>query len=598
MPLPGQVEENEPTQQASGPQAFSIANALAGIEVRLDRISGQVDTCIAEVMQASLKTPFSRRVNFPTKERKPDKPDGGIGTLPVIPSEAPLLLEGMEGACREPTTSRQTFAQGPLTCRESARETRQTLTISEDPHSRSSQDAAGHGADLQGLQSGMAAVHESQGRKVKAFHSVDLKVAWQMYGTELKQRIGTLQTQPLMRLVYRSRADFIWELLDDPESSRTAWWLAAFLKTLVLVSVLTTELASTAAAYVSAAALLGFELSCDAFFFVEFGCRILSTPSKRQYLADPLNLADILSALGLPLRICLICAVAESPEHEVLHVILLYFLPMARFLKLLRRFDTVRLLIEACQNSAESLPVLAYIVALMTLTAATGIYLLEPKENIPSMPHALWLSIVTMTTVGYGDFYPVSLGGYITVSILTFVSLIFLALPVGIIGYEFTESWKKRHQVLLMTRMRRCLLKWGYSAQDMNVLLNYVDGDGDGSLNLTEFVELIRQMRIGLSVDSAVQIFALYHDEPDGQIKYTELLRDVFPEEYLRDQQQKAGGNLQLQASKENIHQALQRFESNRQRSARRPSEMRSRQVAEPTDLAVSKSGRIAAGRE
>ena len=64
---------------------------------------------------------------------------------------------------------------------------------------------------------------------------------------------------------------------------------------------------------------------------------------------------------------------------------------------------------------------------------------------------------------GYGDYYPKSLLGYIVASILTFVSVLFLALPVGIIGNEFTACWQSRHQVLLKTRVRKCLLKWGYT---------------------------------------------------------------------------------------------------------------------------------------
>ena len=40
--------------------------------------------------------------------------------------------------------------------------------------------------------------------------------------------------------------------------------------------------------------------------------------------------------------------------------------------------------------------------ALIVLVSATFIYFFEDRNNIPSMPHALWLAVVTMTTVGYG----------------------------------------------------------------------------------------------------------------------------------------------------------------------------------------------------
>lgn len=93
-------------------------------------------------------------------------------------------------------------------------------------------------------------------------------------------------------------------------------------------------------------------------------------------------------------------------------------------------------MIHAARSSVDALPVLFYIMTVITLVAATAIYLAESRANIPSMHHSLWLAIVTMTTVGYGDYYPTSLAGYIIASVLTFVSVLFLALPVGIIGNE------------------------------------------------------------------------------------------------------------------------------------------------------------------
>ena len=109
----------------------------------------------------------------------------------------------------------------------------------------------------------------------------------------------------------------------------------------------------------------------------------------------------------------------------------------------------------------------------------------QDRSNIPSMQHCIWLTMVTMTSVGYGDYCPTSLEGYLTVSVLTFVSVLFLALPVGIIGYEFTHSWQNRAKVLLINKTRKCLEKWGYSASDVKVLFDYVDVDGDGNLNLS-----------------------------------------------------------------------------------------------------------------
>eukprot|EP00913_Durusdinium_trenchii_P012533 g11768.t2 len=172
---------------------------------------------------------------------------------------------------------------------------------------------------------------------------------------------------------------------------------------------------------------------------------------------------------------------------------------------------------------------------LIVLVSATFIYLFEEKSNIPSMPHALWLAVVTMTTVGYGDFFPTSVGGYLTVSVLTFISVVFLALPVGIVGHEFNKSWQSRAHMLLMTRVRKCLNKWGFNAGDVQMLIQYADVDGDGQLTLGEFVELIRQMRIGVSSEAAAELFTLLDVDYNGYVDSEEFLRNVFPDEYVKE---------------------------------------------------------------
>ena len=80
-------------------------------------------------------------------------------------------------------------------------------------------------------------------------------------------------------------------------------------------------------------------------------------------------------------------------------------------------------------KTVEALPFLSYLAAIITLSAGTGLFLVEARSNIPTMQHSLWLAIVTMTTVGYGDFFPTTSGGYVIASMLTFVSMLFSALP-------------------------------------------------------------------------------------------------------------------------------------------------------------------------
>eukprot|EP00434_Breviolum_minutum_P005761 symbB.v1.2.005076.t1/scaffold292.1/size239810/20 len=362
----------------------------------------------------------------------------------------------------------------------------------------------------------------AQQLSVQSVRQMDLGNAFRFYAKEISHELPELEIESnisdedkqhtgVLRMVRRTRLDMIWETLDDPNSSHKAWWISQFQSWLVMATVIFGTLQATEPPVLNPVTVAVVETCFDSVFCLEFVFRIISAPSKWIYLTDPVNLADIACVLGLPLRASIGFVFPPEPTtyEEVVEMILVFFLPLFRFLKLLRYFEITRLLIDACAKSAEAVPVLSYMMALIVLISATFIYLFEDRSNIPSMPHSLWLAVVTMTTVGYGDYYPTSIGGYLTVAGLTFVSVVFLALPVGIIGHEFNKSWQSRGHMLLMTRVRKCLNKWGFNAGDVQILIRYADTDGDGKLTLAEFVELIRQMRIGVSSEAAAELFTM-----------------------------------------------------------------------------------------
>lgn len=405
----------------------------------------------------------------------------------------------------------------------------------------------------------------------RGFKAMDLDVARRLHAQQVCKDIKAMNDpdmKPFLRMVQQSRADRVWELLDDPRSSKAAWLISQFLKFAVVFSVGLTTYSISEEVVLQGFWRRGAQITFDVIFFLEFVLRFFSAPSKKSYLSDPLNWGDVLSAMGLPV-LCFSGFAQSVPETKTelrVQQFLLLFLPLARFLKLLRYFESFRLLVDAFAKSAEALPVLTYIMAFIVLLFGTAIYVQEDRSNIPSMPHSLWLALVTMTTVGYGDYFPVSMGGYWTVSALTFVSVLFLALPVGIIGHEFNVTWQKRAEMLLKTRLRNALAKFGYSFTDVEHLFDFADEDADGQLQLGEFIELIRQMRIGVSVETAAKLFHFVDSNEDGLIDRQEFIRNVFPDEYAKHTQQIQDES--FIRSKRRIGVALERLDSRSSQSS------------------------------
>ena len=82
------------------------------------------------------------------------------------------------------------------------------------------------------------------------------------------------------------------------------------------------------------------------------------------------------------------------------------------------------------------------IAGLVFLVAATGMYAIEGSvqpEAFGSIPRALWWALTTLTTVGYGDVYPVTPLGRVFAGLMAVAGIGLIAMPTGILAAAFTE---------------------------------------------------------------------------------------------------------------------------------------------------------------
>jgi len=203
-----------------------------------------------------------------------------------------------------------------------------------------------------------------------------------------------------------------------------------------------------------------------------------------------------------------------------------------RLLKLLRRFETFHLILRAFCLALDAFPVLCFILALLVLTFSSIIYIVEPIENIDGLPKALWLTIVTVGTIGYGDVVPVSTWGNIVVSTLIIISALYMAIPIGIVGKAFATVWDDRDRLLLHYRVRARFLSSGYQASDVPAMFFSFDTDGDGKLTLPEFQSMMEQVQIDLGGARLVELFASFDNDGNGTIEDSEFVKNLFPDAF------------------------------------------------------------------
>jgi len=71
----------------------------------------------------------------------------------------------------------------------------------------------------------------------------------------------------------------------------------------------------------------------------------------------------------------------------------------------------------------------------------------KSQTKFVSIPGAAWWTIVTMMTVGYGDMYPITIPGKLVATVAMLSSIVILALPISVIGANFSRAWMERKEI-------------------------------------------------------------------------------------------------------------------------------------------------------
>lgn len=121
-------------------------------------------------------------------------------------------------------------------------------------------------------------------------------------------------------------------------------------------------------------------------------------------------------------------------------------LRLVRVLKLARYSRALQHMVRALRLIRDELVLFGGFTTLVLYLAAVGVYYFErdaQPEQFASVFHSLWWSVATLTTVGYGDVYPVTLGGRLFTFLVLMVGLGVVAVPSGLFASALSEARKQ-----------------------------------------------------------------------------------------------------------------------------------------------------------
>jgi voltage-gated potassium channel len=131
-------------------------------------------------------------------------------------------------------------------------------------------------------------------------------------------------------------------------------------------------------------------------------------------------------------------------------LIALRILRLFRLIKIARFVPAFDVFSAALSRAGSQLLSALALALMLVYVAAVALYLIEGvgegREAFASIPRAIWWSVATLTTVGYGDVYPVTTLGRIAASVIAVAGVGVVALPAGVFASAFSDELRARDQ--------------------------------------------------------------------------------------------------------------------------------------------------------
>ena len=178
-------------------------------------------------------------------------------------------------------------------------------------------------------------------------------------------------------------------------------------------------------------------------FTLEYLLRIYTLKKPQKYIFSFYGIIDLLSTLPLYLSFFI------TGTGSLVALRSLRLLRIFRILKLVRFMGEASQLSSAIKASKTKILVFIYFVLILSVIFGTIMYLVEAQANsgFSNIPHSIYWTIVTMTTVGYGDIVPQTDLGRTIASVIMILGYGIIAVPTGIVTSEMTKIKHKKSKI-------------------------------------------------------------------------------------------------------------------------------------------------------
>ena len=214
------------------------------------------------------------------------------------------------------------------------------------------------------------------------------------------------------------------------------------IQTLIIISLFTFSLETLPDLSTGSRAILGWaETVIVILFSIEYVLRVYVADRKTGYIFSFYGIVDFLAILPFYLAIGL-----DMRTLRALRLLRLF-----RLFKLARYNAAIDRFVKAFSIAREEIIIFAMVTIILLYFSATGIYYFEHEaqpEVFASIFHSMWWAVTTLTTVGYGDMYPITVGGRVFTFVILIIGLGIVAIPAGLLASALNKVRRDEEEVL------------------------------------------------------------------------------------------------------------------------------------------------------
>uniref|UniRef100_A0A8C5ELB5 Potassium voltage-gated channel subfamily KQT member 2-like n=1 Tax=Gouania willdenowi TaxID=441366 RepID=A0A8C5ELB5_GOUWI len=272
-------------------------------------------------------------------------------------------------------------------------------------------------------------------------------------GRRQRSSVSGTKRPPKRNAVYRRLQNFLYNVLERPRGWAFIYHAYVFL---LVFSCLVLSVFSTIKEYEknSEDALYILEVVTIVVFGVEYTvriwaagccCRFRGWRGRLKFARKPFCVIDIMVLVA---SVSVLAAGTQGNVFATSAIRSLRFLQILRMIRMDRRGGTWKLLGSVVYAHSKELITAWYIGFLCLILASFLVYLAEKEDNeqFETYADALWWGLITLTTIGYGDKFPITWNGRLLAATFTLIGVSFFALPAGILGSGFALKVQEQHR--------------------------------------------------------------------------------------------------------------------------------------------------------